>query len=81
MTVRIENQTCYLRASEDTPERSLPADQVVILTDDAKSMSYVESDDGRIYITEADADALTVANATDKRHHVAARDPDPDALI
>ena len=38
-------------------------------------MSYVELDAGRVYITEQEADALTVAGATDGRQHKKVTEP------
>ena len=72
MSLRIENQTCYFD-TEDLHER-LPASQVTIITDSEKSMSAVELRGQRVYITEAEADALTVAGATDGRKHLKASD-------
>ena len=59
MSVRIENQTCFF-TTESGEEIRLAAD-VTILTDSEKSMSAVDLDGQRVYITEAEADALTVA--------------------
>jgi len=39
-------------------------------------MSAVGLDGQRLYITEAEADALTVAGATDGRRHLQAREGD-----
>jgi hypothetical protein len=46
--------------------------EVTVITDSDKSMSAVEIDGQRIYITEAEADALTVAGAIDGRKHLKA---------
>lgn len=75
MTLRIENGLCYFTLNESGQEQSLPATRVTILTDNDKAMSYVELAGERIYITEAEADALTVAGATDGRNHVKAAEP------
>ena len=75
MTVRIENGLCYFKLDENGQEQSLPATRVKILTDDGKAMSYVDLAGERIYITEVDADALTVAGAIDGRNHVKAEEP------
>lgn len=75
MTVRIENHLCYFKLDEDGQEQSLPATRVNVLTDNDKAMSYVELAGLRIYITEAEADALTVDGATDGRNHVKAEEP------
>ncbi|ROL77110.1 DUF3203 domain-containing protein [Pseudomonas protegens] len=74
MSLRIENQTCHF--DTETLHRHLPASAVTIITDSAKSMSAVDLDGERIYITEAEADALTVAGATDGRRHLKATDGD-----
>lgn len=75
MTLRIENQMCYFKLDERGQEQSLPATRVKIVTDNHKSMSFVELAGQRIYITEVEADALTVAGATDGRNHVKAEEP------
>ncbi|MHC8371870.1 DUF3203 family protein [Pseudomonas sp. MDT1-85] len=74
MTVRIENQTCFF-ITQNGEEIRFCSD-VTILTDGEKSMSAVDLDDQRIYITEAEADALTVAGAVDGRRHLKATDSD-----
>lgn len=74
MTVRIENQTCFF-ITQNGEEIRFCAD-VTIITDPEKSMSMVELDGHRIYITEAEADALTVAGAVDGRRHLKATDSD-----
>ncbi|PIB60444.1 DUF3203 family protein [Pseudomonas sp. 2822-17] len=75
MTLRIENHLCYFKLDSSGQEQSVPATRVKIVTDDDKSMSYVELAGERIYITEAEADALTVEGATDGRKHVKATEP------
>ncbi|MBF6029559.1 DUF3203 family protein [Pseudomonas sp. P115] len=75
MTVRIENHLCYFKLDEDGQEQSLPATRVNVMTDNDKAMSFVELAGQRIYITEAEADALTVEGATDGRNHVKAEEP------
>ena len=76
MPVRIENQTCYFTVDDNGQEQSLPASQVTVSTDSEKSMSFVALNDDRIYITEVEADALTVAGAQDGRKHLKASDSD-----
>jgi exosome complex RNA-binding protein Rrp42 (RNase PH superfamily) len=76
MPVRIENQTCYFKVDENGEEKSLAATDVTVITDSEKSMSAVELAGRRIYITEAQADALTVAGAKDGRKHLKATDGD-----
>jgi hypothetical protein len=76
MPVRIDNQTCYFKVDENGQERSVPAPQVTVSTDSLKAMSFVTLDNDRVYITEAEADALTVAGAVDGRKHLKATDSD-----
>lgn len=75
MPLRIENHLCYFTLDDNGQEQSLPATRVTVLTDTEKSMSYVELAAERIYITEAEADALTVAGAHDGRQHLKAEEP------
>ncbi|CAI8846409.1 DUF3203 domain-containing protein [Pseudomonas sp. IT-P253] len=72
MPVRIENQACFF-ITEDGEEIRLCPD-VTIITDSEKAMSAVEINGQRFYITEAEADALTVAGAVDGRKHLKATD-------
>lgn len=74
MTVRIENQTCFF-TTEAGEEIRLCSD-VTVVTDGDKAMSAVDINGQRIYITEAEADALTVAGAEDGRRHLKATDGD-----
>jgi NAD kinase len=75
MPVRIENQVCYFKLNDDGQEERLSAQDVTVSTDIPKSMSYVDVNGGRLYITEQEADALTVAGATDGRQHKKVTDP------
>ena len=74
MSLRIEQQLCYFETDE-LSER-LPASARTVITDSEKARSAVELRGQRIYITEAEADALTVAGATDGRKHLKASDSD-----
>jgi hypothetical protein len=74
MTVRIENQTCFFTTENGEEIRLCP--DVTVITDSAKAMSAVELNGQRVYITEAEADALTVAGAVDGRKHLKATDSD-----
>ncbi len=75
MPLRIENQTCYFKVNEHGQEQSLPATEITVSTDIPKSMSYVDLASGRVYITEQEADALTVAGAADGRQHKKVSEP------
>jgi hypothetical protein len=72
MVVRIENQICYFETAKVHEQR--PATELTVITDPEKAMSAVELNGGRVYITEAEADALTVAGAVDGRRHLKATD-------
>ncbi|MFJ2485305.1 DUF3203 family protein [Pseudomonas sp. NPDC087639] len=74
MTVRIENQTCFFTV--ENGEQIRLCEDVTVITDSEKSMSAVEIEGQRIYITEAEADALTVAGAKDGRKHLKAEESD-----
>ncbi|MFJ2539126.1 MULTISPECIES: DUF3203 family protein [unclassified Pseudomonas] len=74
MPVRIENQTCFF-TTENGEEIRLCGDLTVI-TDSEKAMSAVEIEGQRLYLTEAEADALTVAGAKDGRKHLKADESD-----
>ncbi|NWA24293.1 DUF3203 family protein [Pseudomonas gingeri] len=76
MPVHIEasNQTCALEQGDIRLHG--PASAVRLSTDDGKSMSRAELNGQFIWITEAEADALTVAGALDGRHHVKVSDGD-----
>lgn len=74
MTVRIEKQTCFFTTENGEEIRLCP--DVTVITDSDKAMSAVELDGQRVYITEAEADALTVAGAVDGRKHLKATDSD-----
>ncbi|MGD8218812.1 DUF3203 family protein [Pseudomonas thivervalensis] len=72
MPIRIEKQTCYFDSIAGSPQRL--ASDLTIITDPDMAMSVVEVNGDRVYITEAEADALTVAGATDGRKHLKATD-------
>lgn len=74
MTVRIENQTCFFTLENGEEIRLCP--DVTVITDSDKAMSAVELNGQLVYITEAEADALTVAGAVDGRKHLKATDSD-----
>ncbi|WP_456021431.1 DUF3203 family protein [Pseudomonas protegens] len=51
-------------------------DTLEVRTDSDKAMSFVEIDSRRVYVTESEADALTVAGAKDGRKHLKADESD-----
>ncbi|MCJ8203757.1 DUF3203 family protein [Pseudomonas sp. RGM2987] len=73
MIERIDKDgTCHFQTKNGPEQR--PASELTVITDPEKAMSAVELNGGRIYITEAEADALTVAGAVDGRQNLKATD-------
>lgn len=77
MTVRIdasnpEQKVCFFTVEHGEEIRI--CDTLTVETDSEKAMSFVEIEGKRAYITEAEADALTVAGTKDGRKHVKAND-------
>ncbi|MBM3105974.1 DUF3203 family protein [Pseudomonas sp. P66] len=72
MTIEIDqsNQRCTLIADDLRIEGA--ATDVTVVTDEHLRMSVAELDGQRVPITEAEADALTVAGAVDGRRHLKA---------
>ena len=77
MPLRIENQTCFFTV--ENGEEIRLCEDLTVITDSAKAMSAVDIDGTRVYITEAEADALTVAGAADGRRHL--KETDGDSVI
>ncbi|QZD73918.1 DUF3203 family protein [Pseudomonas sp. 3-2] len=69
-----ESKVCFFTV--ENGEEIRICDTLEVRTDSEKSMSFVELDGRRIYVTEAEADALTVAGARDGRKHLKADDSD-----
>jgi hypothetical protein len=75
MPVHIDdNQICHFDTANGPEQR--PASELIIVTDPDKAMSAVELNGGRVYVTEAEVDALTVAGAVDGRQNLKATDSD-----
>ncbi|KQT68062.1 hypothetical protein J2Y39_004617 [Pseudomonas sp. 2957] len=79
MTVRIdesnpEQKVCFFTVEHGEEIRI--CDTLTVETDSEKAMSFVEIEGKRAYITEAEADVLTVAGAKDGRKHLKADDSD-----
>ncbi|UHC81312.1 DUF3203 family protein [Pseudomonas sp. NIBR-H-19] len=75
MTVRIDesnpdSKVCFFTVENGEEIRT--CDTLELETDSEKAMSFVEIEERRVYITEAEADALTVAGAKDGRKHLKA---------
>ncbi|MBK5512405.1 DUF3203 family protein [Pseudomonas sp. TH15] len=69
-----EQEVCFFTV--ENGEEIRICDTLEVKTDSDKAMSFVEIEARRIYITEAEADALTVAGAVDGRKHLRATDSD-----
>ena len=79
MPLRIEesnpdSKVCFFTV--ENGEEIRICDTLEVRTDSEKAMSFVEVEGRRIYVTEAEADALTVAGARDGRKHLKADDSD-----
>lgn len=77
MNVRIQDQTCFFTTANGEEIR-LCAD-VTVITDHNKRMSAVDLDGQRVYLTEKEVDALTVAGAVDGRENL--KETDSDSVI
>lgn len=75
MTIQIDadRQRCTLTGEDFTVEGA--ATDVQVLTDEDLRMSVAEMAGKRVPITEAEADALTVAGAVDGRRHLKSSAP------
>ena len=69
-----EQEVCFFTV--ENGEEIRICDTLKIKTDSNKAMSFVEIEGRRVYITEAEADALTVAGAKDGRKHLKADSSD-----
>ncbi|QAX84989.1 DUF3203 domain-containing protein [Pseudomonas sp. DTU12.3] len=69
-----EQKVCFFTVEHGEEIRI--CDTLEIRTDSEKSMSFVEIEGRRVYITESEADALTVAGAKDGRKHLKADESD-----
>ncbi|MBK5373619.1 DUF3203 family protein [Pseudomonas sp. TH08] len=69
-----EQEVCFFTV--ENGEEIRICDTLEVKTDSDKAMSFVEIEARRVYITEAEADALTVAGAKDGRKHLKADESD-----
>ncbi|KAE9646401.1 DUF3203 family protein [Pseudomonas sp. PB106] len=69
-----EQKVCFFTV--ENGEEIRICDTLEVRTDSEKSMSFVEIEGRRVYITESEADALTVAGAKDGRKHLKADESD-----
>jgi len=79
MPVRIdesnpEQKVCFFTVEHGEEIRICSS--LSVKTDSEKAMSFVDIEGKRTYVTEAEADALTVAGARDGRKHLKADDTD-----
>lgn len=65
-----EQKVCFFTVEHGEEIRI--CDTLEVMTDSEKSMSFVEIEGRRVYITEEEADKLTVAGAKDGRKHLKA---------
>ncbi|WP_433899772.1 DUF3203 family protein [Pseudomonas sp. PSE1(2024)] len=69
-----DSKVCFFTV--ENGEEIRICDTLEVRTDSEKAMSFVEVEGRRIYVTEAEADALTGAGARDGRKHLKADDSD-----
>lgn len=69
-----EQKVCFFTVEHGEEIRI--CDTLEVMTDSDKAMSFVEIEGRRVYITEVEANALTVAGAKDGRKHLKADDRD-----
>lgn len=69
-----EQKVCFFTVEHGEEIRI--CDTLKVMTDSEKSMSFVEIEGRRVYISEKEADALTVAGAKDGRKHLKADESD-----
>lgn len=69
-----EQEVCFFTV--ENGEEIRICDTLEVKTDSDKAMSFVEIEARRVYITEAEVDALTVAGAKDGRKHLKADESD-----
>lgn len=75
MTVQIDKNTNRVTLIANGQRHEADATQVNVYTDARRKMSVAELSGHHVYITEPEADALTVAGAADKREHVKSSTP------
>jgi hypothetical protein len=79
MPLQFDSTNEHCSAEIDGVRYSSPVVDISITTNDETRMSEAEIAGVRVPITEAEADALTVYKAKDRRHHTVDRD-DADPL-
>jgi hypothetical protein len=74
MPLEFDNNNQHCTALVNGVQYSSVVSEVVITTNDTSHMSEALIDGQIVAITEAEADALTVGGAQDKRHHTLEKD-------
>ncbi|WP_322843600.1 DUF3203 family protein [Pseudomonas sp. B33.4] len=69
-----EQKVCFFTV--ENGEEIRICDTLEVRTDSDIAMSFVEIEGRRVYVTESEADALTVAGAKDGRKHLKADESD-----
>lgn len=75
MAVQIDKNTNRVVLIANGQRHEADATQVNVYTDTRRNMSVAELSGHQVYITEPEADALTVAGAADRREHVKSSTP------
>jgi len=81
MPLEFDSTHQYCTAEVDGIKHRSAVIDVVITTNDSTHMSEANIDGQQVPITEAEADALTVYKATDKRHHTIGVEPGEDSPV
>ena len=81
MPLQFDSTHQYCTAVVDGIEHRSAVVDVVITTNDTTHMSEARIDGHQVPITEAEADALTVYKARDKRHHTIGVEPGEDSPV
>lgn len=81
MPLQFDSSNEHCTALLDGQEYRSAVTDVVITTNDATRMSEADIGGKKVPITEAEADALTVYNAKDLRHHTIGVQPGEDSPV
>lgn len=81
MPLEFDSTNQYCTAVVDGVEHRSAIIHVVITTNDNTHMSEANIDGQQVPITEAEADALTVYQAKDKRHHTIGVEPGEESPV
>jgi len=81
MTLQFDSTYAHCSAVVDGTIYHSAVVDVVITTNDATHMSEADIGGGKVPVTEAEADALTVYKAKDLRHHTLGSEPGEDSPV